>query len=111
FQLAATTAREPQGGARGRRLCEARLETEAGQPGAQLRKELPAPAEIAQAALDFEKEFLRRLERHTRRELAGPAGHGRQRLALGLRRRMPARQRLAPELREMERDPVHGPAS
>ena len=49
-----------------------------------------------------------RLEGNARRELAGPGGYRRQRFLLGFRRRMPARQRLAPQLREVERDPEHG---
>ena len=59
-------------------------------------------------AFDLEQQFPRRFERHARRELAGPGSHHRERFALGFRRRMPARQCLAPELQEMECDPEHG---
>ena len=52
--------------------------------------------EVAQAALHFEEQRLRRLERNPRRELARPGG---DRL-----------ERARRQVREMECDPEHGPA-
>ncbi len=108
LQPAAVAARHPERSARRCRFGDPRLETQARQARAQLGEKFPAAAEIAQAALDFHEQRLRRFERNARRELAGPGGYRRQRFLLGFRQRMPARQRLAPELREMERDPEHG---
>ena len=101
-------ARQPERGARRGRFADARLEAQAAQPRAQPGEEFPATAEMAQAAFDLEQQRLRRLQRDARRELAGPGRRRRERFPLGLRRRMPARKRLAPELGKVERDPEHG---
>ena len=62
------------------------------------------------AACDFKQQRLRRLQRYPRRELASPGGYRRKSFPFRLRQRMPVRQRLAAELRKVERDPVHARA-
>ena len=69
------------------------LAPELGESRLQLRQESFEAAEVAQAALHFGEQRLRRLEGNPRRELAGPGG-----------------QRLDPGLQpgKVQRDPKHG---
>ena len=110
LERAAAARRPPQGCARGGRKSEHGLETEVCQTLLELCLQgLEAPKET-KTSLHFRHHALRRLERDARRELAGPGGGRRERFPLGLRRRMPARQRLQAKLRKVERDPEHARA-
>ena len=77
----AFAARKPQRRARRRRGRRARIEAQR----VESRRKAFAPrwleaAEQAQAALHFQQQLLRRLERDPRRELAGPGGDRRERV-------------------------------
>src|SRR5688572_32553468 len=97
FQRLATAAREPQRGAGSRGDAERGLEPDGGDALAQPAEEALRAAVAEQAALDFEQQRPRRLERNLRRELAGPGGDLLER---------PAGQGVV-----MERGPKHGEVS
>src|SRR5262245_55215127 len=96
LEALAARAREPERGARRRRGGERRIEAHFLETGLQFLPEKRQPPEQAQAALDFEQQRLRRLERNPRRELARP---GADRLERGRRQE-----------RETQCDPEHEPA-